>query len=316
MSPIKTDDPRFTFPADVALLTERRYENPTASGAFIENLLQEDQILSAALAAYGLSSTRIDWSRPDVDWSQFRAAIFRTTWDYFQHFEAFSAWLDRAGGETQLFNPRSQIRWNLDKRYLSALQDAGVSVVPSRCLAPGPSPRLGALMDELGWSEAVIKPVVSAGAWHTHRFDRAGADAVDDTLAEVRARQMMLLQPFQKDIMHHGEVTVVMIDGKPTHAVRKTGKPGDFRVQDDFGGLVHAHIATSEELELAQRAIDTCSPRPLYGRVDIVRLNEGPLAVMEVELVEPELWFRMEPAAAMRLAEALAARLADTPKVS
>ena len=74
--------------ADVALLTERRYAaDAAAAGDWdLGNILQEDGLLREALRRIGLSSVRIDWSRPDVDWSRYRCAVFRTTWDYFDRF--------------------------------------------------------------------------------------------------------------------------------------------------------------------------------------------------------------------------------------
>jgi glutathione synthase/RimK-type ligase-like ATP-grasp enzyme len=116
----------------------------------------------------------------------------------------------------------------------------------------------------------------------------------------------MLLQPLQRDVLERGETTVVVIDGRSTHALRKRAKPGDFRVQDDHGGTVHPHQPSPEELALAERAMAACEPRAIYGRVDMVRGNDGRLAVMELEVVEPELWLRLQPSAAERLADAIA----------
>jgi hypothetical protein len=117
--------------ADIALLTERRYEAPVAAAddRFFNNILREDQLLGDALRLHGLSTVRVDWSRPDVDWSRFRCAIFRTTWDYFDRFDEFTAWLGRAEQLTQLCNRPSIIRWNMDKHYLADLEARGLALV-------------------------------------------------------------------------------------------------------------------------------------------------------------------------------------------
>ncbi len=101
----------------------------------------------------------------------------------------------------------------------------------------------------------------------------------------------------------------MVFDGCYSHAVRKVPKSGDFRVQDDHGGSAHPHQPTSAQIELAERAIAACHPVPAYGRVDLVQDNQGRLAVMELELIEPELWLRHHPAAATALAQGIARRL-------
>src|SRR5687768_2531575 len=100
--------------ADVALLTERRYAASAAAPDdwYLGNILADDRHLQDALRERGLSSVRVDWSRPDVDWSRFRCAVFRSTWDYFDRFAEFSAWLDRVEGQTPLCNDAAKVRWN------------------------------------------------------------------------------------------------------------------------------------------------------------------------------------------------------------
>jgi glutathione synthase/RimK-type ligase-like ATP-grasp enzyme len=157
-----------------------------------------------------------------------------------------------------------------------------------------------------GLTDAVLKPAVSGAARHTYRVDPSTAAAHEPVLAARLRKEAMLLQPFQREVIERGEITVVVIDGHCTHAARKVAKPGDFRVQDDHGGTVHPHVATPEQIALAERAMAACEQPPLYGRVDMIRDNDGHLAVMELELVEPELWFRLAPIAAERLAAAIA----------
>jgi glutathione synthase/RimK-type ligase-like ATP-grasp enzyme len=292
--------------AEIALVTEDRFESPTPGHWYIDNILEEDGLLQAALSARGLASRRVSWSRPDCPWRDFTAAILRTTWDYFDRFTEFSAWLDRVAEQTLLLNPAPLVRWNVDKHYLRDLEDRGVHTVPTVFVEQGTDTTLAALLRRHQLEHAVIKPAVSGAARHTYRIDSATAPDLELLWAERLREESMLLQPLQRSVLEHGETTVVVIDGRSTHALRKRAKPGDFRVQDDHGGTVHPHVPTPEELELAERAMAACDPRPIYGRVDMVRDNDGRLAVMELEVVEPELWLRRQPSAAERLADAIA----------
>ena len=115
----------------------------------------------------------------------------------------------------------------------------------------------------------------------------------------------MMLQPFQESIMTKGEYSLVVINGKYTHAVLKIAKAGDFRVQDDFGGTVHNHEATQEEISFAENAVKACPELPIYARVDVILDNNNKLAISELELIEPELWFRNHHNASTQLAKAI-----------
>ena len=299
--------------ADVALLTERRYaaDSAAADDWYLGNILHDDDLLIGALARQGLTAVRVDWARDDVDWSAFRTAVFRTTWDYFDRFAEFMAWLERVEPLTRLCNSAEIVRWNLDKHYLRDLAARGVPVVPSRFLERGEPASLADLLAETGWSEAVIKPCVSGAARHTYRVDRSSAAAVQQVLAPLLARESFLLQPFVADVVTTGEDTLVAIAGRVTHGLRKKAKAGDFRVQDDHGGTVHPLEPSVEQVAFAERALAACDEVPAYGRVDLVRLDDGSLAVMELELVEPELWLRLHPPAADQMAAAIAATVAE-----
>lgn len=299
------------FDADVALLTEARYQADEAPPGdwYFANVLRDDGLLRDALAARGLSSLRIDWARPGVDWSRFRCAVFRTTWDYFDRYAEFLAWLDRVEPQTTLLNPAETVRWNADKRYLGDLTAAGLPVVPTRFVGRGDRVSLADLFAETGWPEAVLKPCVSGAARHTYRLRRDEAEGMEAAFRRLAAEEAMMLQPFQHEIAASGETSLVVVGGRFTHAVRKAVRPGDFRVQDDHGGTVHAHEPGGEEVELAERAVAACRRRPAYARVDVVRGNDGGLALMELELIEPELWLRRHPPAAEALAVQVAGSL-------
>lgn len=300
-----------TIPADVALLTDRRYtaSHAAANDWYLQNILDDDRLLQDALTRRGVASVRVDWSRVDVDWSQYRAAVFRTTWDYFDRFAEFSRWLEQTARQTQLWNPPQLIRWNLDKHYLRNLQSRGIPIVDSLYIEAGDLEPLSEHLARSGWAEAVIKPCISGAARLTYRLNRRNAAEIEAILRPWIHREAFILQPFQSNILDMGEDSILVIGDQVTHAVRKITKPGDFRVQDDYGGTVHPHEPSSEQIDLALRAIRATGMESIYGRADLVRHNDGHWSVMELELIEPELWLRFHPPAADRLAEEIARRI-------
>ena len=294
--------------ADIALLTEQRYEVSEAPEGnwYVENILWDDRLLQDALLELGLSSVRVDWARTDVDWSQFRCAVFRTTWDYYYRFQEFSTWLKKVEQQTRMCNDPSVIWWNLDKHYLADLQERGIPIVPARFIEAGEHLDLKVLLRETGWEEAVIKPCISGGARHTYRVNREHADRIESIISPVLEQESFLIQPFEPEIVNTGEDTLMVLNGEFTHAVRKVAKPGDFRVQDDHGGTYHLYRPSAEQITLAEETMDVLNHTPEYGRVDMVRDSNGHWRIMELELIEPELWLREHPASAKNLAQAIA----------
>jgi len=290
---------------DFVLLTESRYEQPEQVDWYVKNILTEDGLVQAALEKRGMHCARVDWNRRDFDFSRARACLFRTTWDYFNHYDQFQEWLKVVQGQTTLYNSARLVQWNMDKHYLQDLRKKGVRIPPTYFIEPGDSRSLKDIHQERGWSRTVLKPAVSGAGRHTYRLDYETIPQLEETYRALIQAESMLLQPFQDDVVTSGELALMVIDGSVTHAVRKVAKAGDFRVQDDFGGTLEPHDPTPEEIAFAENAFAACPETPIYGRVDIIQDNDGELALAELELIEPEMWFREHRAAADRLAEAL-----------
>jgi len=300
-----------TPPVDITVLTDASHARLRPDDWYQQQIATEEGLLMDALRALGLTVARRAWSDPAMDWGDTRAAVFRSTWDYFEHAATFSGWLDRVESRTRLINPPTLIRWNMDKHYLADLAGAGIAIVPTVFLDTGTRVNLGAALGAQGWDEVVIKPAISGAARLTWRAERADAHAHQAALATCLAREAMLIQPFEPAILDSGEISLMVIDGEVTHAVRKRARPGDFRVQDDHGGTVAPHVPAEDEIAFARAAVAACPWPPVYARVDLIRSPEG-LRLMEIELIEPELFFRFHPPAATTLARALARRLDDS----
>lgn len=294
---------------DVVIITDERYVNPQTRNTYINNVMREDQLVMDALKSKGLQSQKVAWSDRSFDWSSTRLALFRTTWDYAERFTEFSDWLMEVSLKTQLVNDYSTIVWNLDKHYLQDLAVAGINVVETYFIEPGDTRTLAELHAELGWNETVLKPAISAAAKDTYRLSAESLEQHEARYADLISEESMMLQPFQQDVLNRGELSLMLIGDIFTHAVLKMAKSGDFRVQDDFGGTVRNYEPTRAEKELAIAAVRACEKMPTYGRVDIVNDNEGNPAVSELELIEPEMWFRNNEKAALMLAESVSSQL-------
>lgn len=295
---------------DVVVLTDAKLLALDEQDWYSRQVHQEDGLVLSALQQQGLKATRLNWDDQSFDWSQTRSVLFRTTWDYFDRYGEFAPWLERVSQQTRLFNSAELIRWNIDKHYLARLAENGINIVPTHYIEQGDSRTLRQVVEACGWADAILKPTVSGAARHTYRLRDDACEPLECTFAELVQHEALMLQPFQQQVLQHGELSLMVLDGKVTHAIRKTPKSGDFRVQDDHGGSVHQHLPTPEEIAFAEAAVAAVPFDVLYARVDAIRDNAGQLAIMELEMIEPELFFRFQPAAAQQLAAGLAARLA------
>ncbi len=275
---------------------------------------QPDDILAAAaLESLGVRVVRAPWDAPwplpgEADRAR-AAVVIRSTWDYFHRVGDFRAWLDALDADGQLtINDTATVRGNLDKRYLRDLSDAGVPVVETAW--PEPGDRLADVLAARGWTEAVVKPAISGGAFETFRA-RVPVSPDDETrFAALAGAGAVLVQPFRHDIVEAGELSLVFLGGAFSHAIVKRPAAGDYRVQVQFGGI-YTPIEASEPLVGAARdVLAAASASDLaYARVDGLVRADGGLDLMELEITEPSLFLDHHPDAPMRLARVLAARL-------
>lgn len=272
----------------------------------IPGIHPDDAPLLAALTEVGVQSTPCIWTDPTIDWTAFDAVLIRTPWDYFQRYAEFLAWLDRLPVPT--INDRSLLRWNSDKRYLLELQARGVATIPSELIA---GTELARCLQMQPGREMVVKPTVSGGAWHTVR-GAVGDPVFAAALQRLPADFDYLVQPLIPEVLTVGEWSLLYFGGEFSHAVLKRPAVGDFRVQAQFGGSEQAldpGPALRASAEAALRATAACGyPDHAYARVDGV-VVDGRFLLMELEMIEPHLFFAHRPAAAKRFAEQLAARL-------
>jgi glutathione synthase/RimK-type ligase-like ATP-grasp enzyme len=261
--------------------------------------------LLKALRAAGLSAEAMAWDDPGAEFGGARVTLLRSTWNYSEQPERFLAWVDRVAARSALWNGRETVRWNIHKRYLLDLEARGVPVVPTHLLRRGAVTSLEQLARERGWSEVVVKPAVSAGSRATLRVT-AGSAAGEAHLRSLASREDVLVQPYLASVEGHGEHAIVWIDGQATHAVRKSP-----RFLGDAESVSTPVPITEDELRLARQAVAAAPGPPLlYARIDLARDDKGALRLMELELIEPSLFFRHAPAALDRYVAAVRSRLA------
>ncbi len=263
--------------------------------------------LMAALQACGHVGFLAAWNDPAIDWGAFDAALVRSTWDYFLQLDAFLAWAEGASGCTALWNPLPLLCWNTHKFYLRELESRGVAIVPTEFLPAGSACALGATLVERNWEAAIIKPAVGADSFAAVWAERAAPERGQAHLDRHLPVRDMLVQRYLPSVVEPGERCLVFIDGAYSHAVRKRSLLQGGRHTGPEGVPVEA---VRDEIAAAERVLAAVpGETPLYARVDLLCDEAGARRLLELELVEPSLFFAAGPGSAARLVEALARRL-------
>ena len=208
----------------IVILTEDRYENPKNPDWYINNILKEDLLLLNELTKIGFLVNRVSWSSKSFDWNSVDYAVFRTTWDYFERLEEFLNWINLYSKKIKFINNIDQIIWNLDKNYLVELKSQHIPIVPSLFFKKNTPKTLHQIFEETGWKELILKPAISAAAWNTHRVSKKNIQKKESIFCSLKSTQKMIVQEFQKTVLIDGEISLVVIGGKFTHAVIKRVK--------------------------------------------------------------------------------------------
>lgn len=267
------------------------------------DLHPDDQLMAPVLKELAVETVTVDWAQPfpqEVD-----AIWLRTPWDYHRQLPKFLNWLDSTG-DVPMWNSREVVRWNSHKRYVGELYEAGLPVVPTRIYEPEHTLDEEELKAWLKGQPVVVKPAVSAGAYKTARYDEWN-EAASQHARELHAEEAVMVQPYFANIEKHGERSLIFLDGNYSHAVRRhlplvEGPEVDY--------LMQAVEASEAELEAARKILAHLPfPDLLYARVDLIPDPEGNPVLLELELIEPQLFLREHPEGAPVLARAFARRL-------
>lgn len=264
----------------------------------------DEDLLLRALTEAGLDPTLAAWDDETVDWAGFDLAVLRSAWNYIDDLDAFLDWAVRAGASTHLFNPVEVVQWNTHKGYLRDMAKKGVPVVPTAWIGVGEEVDLADLMADRGWHDVVAKPVVGAGSSMTERITDPTSPQAQTFWSELCTDREVMVQPYLPSVEAYGERSLMWIDEELTHAVRKSPRLGaaDESVSE---ALPIAHA----ERELAEAVIADIPQSLLYARIDLIRDEHDQPLLAELELVEPSLFLKQEPAALKRLVRGIAARL-------
>lgn len=272
----------------------------------------DDELIVAALADLDIRTVPVFWDEDGTS-TELDAVVLRSPWNYHLRPDAFLDWVDRAARSTIVFNDPKILRWNAHKGYLFDLECAGIPIAPTVLCTKWEACDLRAVMEGHEWNRVVIKPAISASSFMTAIVGQPSAGeggnvryrSLEDgqqLLDSILETRDALVQPFLPAIFERGERCLTFIDGQFSHAIRKAPFT-------DIGGGGESVVAEQCEIQLGLRALALVAEVPLYARVDLLRADDGGDLLMELELIDPELYMRFDSKAPRRFAAALVRRV-------
>ncbi len=268
-------------------------------------LTPDDQLAADLLMKQDVIVDAVSWDDPEVRWQNYDSVILRSTWNYHRKLPEFLEWLKSLDdANVRLWNPADVIRANVSKKYLIDLQNAGIPIVPTVWIPQNESPQLRSVLEKQNWDRVIMKPDVSASAYLTTRASLSNASNDQQQLDEILKNSGALIQEFRNEIIETGEWSLIFFEREFSHAVLKHPSAGDFRVQEELGGIIKAEVPSRTLIDQAQKVLNHVNGPLLYARVDGI-LTKGEFLLMELELIEPSLFMGFSTGAAERFASSI-----------
>jgi len=290
---------------DVALVTEQSLLIKGKNSKYDDS---DDILLRKALLERGLTVARMAWDDFSIDWTKIKCAVICSTWNYQRHVNAFVNWLtELERSQCTLVNDIQLILWNIHKKYLLDLSANSINIPNTYFVSSRSELRTETWLNLFGSDSIVIKPAISASAVGTVLVANF-AIFQQSIETDIVSDREFIVQPFMKSIKTRGELSMIFLEGVYSHAKIKKPTPRDFRVQREFGGVQEDVVPAKHEILFGQRVINTCAKilsMPVFARVDVCYDNDSQLALMELELIEPELWLQSSASAVQRLADCI-----------
>ena len=261
----------------------------------LSNFQSYDNLIVQPLSKLGWECEFIPWDSISINWDDFDAVIIRSTWDYQQKEKLFFKTLQSIEASTAtLYNSLDTVKWNINKRYLLELEKENISIIPTRLYDSFDFDIVNQLFSFFNENKLIIKPCVSANADDTFILEQNKMGSLKPVLENTFSQKDFLVQPFIKNIRIEGEYSLIYFGNRLSHVLLKTPKNGDFRVQEEHGGILKAiNKPESSLIDFGNKVMETIPYQCLFSRVDVVRGSNNYL-LMEVELIEPSLYFNMD----------------------
>jgi len=269
--------------------------------AELRDLYPDDRLLLNILRNKGYKCRALVWDDPNIDWDLVRISILRSAWDYHLKYDMFLKWLNLVSDRTKLVNSAELACWNINKRYLQVIEKNGLPVIPTIYLENRQKVDILSIMKERDWQDIIVKPAIGLSAYGVKRIDGTKTSIIDGRqhVENLLENGDVLVQPYFHSVENYGERNLIFIAGEYSHCVRKMRFQATEKASDK---LVEVNTV---ELVLARKILESISPQPFYARVDLLQDPDNQPCLVELELVDPNLFFSLHQPAVENFANGI-----------
>ncbi len=275
-------------------------------------LISDDRLAIEPVMQLGLSVEPFVWDNGVAGIGEFDAIIFRSCWNYHRKFEKFVSWILQVKDlNVPTFNSIPVSLWNLHKKYLLDLANAGVAIPRTELiLKDSHSEDLRTKLVAVKSEQVIIKPAISLNGEDTYLCDAQDIARIGRLTESLLSERDVLIQEYIPEVQTFGEISLLFFNKKYSHSVRKTPAANEFRIHTEYGGSRMPFSPGQDLIDSAAKILDLVSESLLFARVDFIVSTRGPLLV-ELELVDPMLYLACDTAAAGRFAENIAESVSE-----
>ncbi len=271
-------------------------------------LVADDQLVFPALKKIGFSVKPIIWDQLDeTSFDDVDGLIFRSCWNYHKKHSAFIDFLKSLKAfKRPIFNSLEITEWNIDKKYLLELGKK-VLIPRTKWIQTHDSitrENVKSIFQDWKVDQLVIKPAVSLNGHDTYLFDDHDLEEIEKIVSCLLRDRSILIQEFIPEITNEGEISLVYLNRKFSHAVRKTPAKSEFRVHAEYGGTREAFRPSTRTLAYAESVLERVKGDLLFSRVDLVESSRGPILI-ELEIADPMLYLGTQEVAVQNFANAI-----------
>lgn len=254
-----------------------------------------DKLLIEPMKSAGWDAEEISWRNENINWNNYDAVIVRSTWDYQKDYKKFIDVLEKINNSSaHLENNFELMKWNMNKKYLFDLEQDGIRIVDTLWKNTFNFNEIKNSFYLFKTKEIIVKPNISANADNTFRLTEEDLLNRKNELEKIFENREFMVQPFMENIVEEGEYSLFFFNGDFSHCVLKKPKENDFRVQEEHGGKFKRVVPTEHQISIGKNIVSKLSSLPLYARTDLVRTIDNDFALMELEAIEPSLYFNMD----------------------
>ena len=292
------------------------------TSANMPNLYRGEEGILDALAERGCDPQIKVWNDPEVDWNDAGLVVVRSVSDYPTQRGTFLRWTRKV---PRILNHHDVLEWNTHKTYLRSLEKRGLPVIQTTWLEPEQQLSKHQIHTRFPASgEFIVKPAVSSGVRDIGRYTTNSTPqrqaAMEQVQGLLRDGRTVMIQRYVEQVDTHGEISLVFFNGLVSHSVEKRPVLHPSSISDPtmHEAVVTAADANSQAWQWGEeiRRILHLYVRErmgrdelfLFNRVDIVPDGKGSFLVMEVSLVDADLYLGATPDALGNFADAISVR--------